>query len=113
MVRAHLFGTGFASIAPSAATAFVKSGREVELPDIQLFFRSASMDAREWFPLIQKPAPETFTFRGCHLGPESRGSIRLRSADPREKVRTRSDIGGMPIARRGTLTPWNPRTSMG
>ena len=92
MVRAHLFGTGFASIAPSAATAFVKSGQEAELPDIQLFFRSASADAREWLPLIKKPTPETFTFRACHLRPESRGSIRLRSADPREKVRIRNDF---------------------
>ena len=92
MVRAHLFRTGFASIAPSSATAFVKSGPEAELPDIQLFFRSASMDAREWFPLIKKPAPETFTFRACHLRPESRGSIRLRSADPREKVRIRNNF---------------------
>ncbi len=46
MVRAHSFGAGPASRAPSSATAFVRSRPEIELPDIQLFFRPVSYNAR-------------------------------------------------------------------
>ncbi len=92
MIRAHLFGTGPAAVAPSAATAFVRSRPEIELPDIQLFFRPASYNAREWFPVLMPPTPEIFAFRACHLRPESRGTIRLRSADPTAKVRIRNDF---------------------
>jgi len=92
MVRAHLFGTGRAAVAPSSATAFVRSGPEAELPDIQLFFRPVSVSAREWFPLLKAPAHETFTFRACHLRPESRGTVRLRSADPLAKVRIQNNF---------------------
>ena len=92
MVRARLFGTGRAALAPSSATAFVRSRPEAEIPDLQLFFRPVSYNAREWLPVIMPPAPETFTFRACHLRPESRGTIRLRSADPAAKVRIRNDF---------------------
>ena len=92
MVRARLLGTGPAAVAPSAATAFVRSRPEIELPDIQLFFRPASFNAREWFPVLKPPAPETFAFRACHLRPESRGTVRLRSADPTAKARIRNDF---------------------
>ncbi len=92
MVRARFLGTGPAAVAPSAATAFVRSRPEIELPDIQLFFRPASFNAREWFPIFRPPAPETFAFRACHLRPESRGTVRLRSADPTAKMRIRNDF---------------------
>ncbi len=92
MVRAHWFGSGPASIPPSSATGFVRSRPEAALPDIQLFFRPASFSAREWFPLLKPSPPRTFTFRACHLRPESRGRLRLRSSDPTDKIRIRNDF---------------------
>ena len=92
MVRARLFGAGPAAIPPSSATAFVRSRPEAALPDVQIFFRPASVSAREWFPVLRPPAPETFAFRACHLRPESRGAVRLRSADPADKARIRNDF---------------------
>tara|TARA_B100000686_G_C16787668_1_gene976355 strand:- start:2539 stop:3555 length:1017 start_codon:yes stop_codon:yes gene_type:complete len=87
VARVKLFGTGMAAWPPSSLTGYVKSRADLELPDIQMFFRPMSMSARQWFPGIM-PAPEqTFAFRTCHLRPESRGRVWLRSSNPREPVR--------------------------
>ena len=72
---------------PSSLTGFVKSRPDLEIPDIQMFFRPMSMTARQWFPGLMSPSEETFAFRSCHLRPESRGSVSLRSADPMDPVR--------------------------
>jgi choline dehydrogenase len=37
-------------------------------------------------------AEETFAFRACHLRPESRGTLRLGSADPRQPIRIQNDF---------------------
>ena len=87
MMRAYLFGNGPAAIPPSSVTAFIRTRPELEIPDVQMFFRPVSVAAHEWFPVIRPPAEETFSFRVCHLRPESRGTIRLRSADPKDPVR--------------------------
>jgi choline dehydrogenase-like flavoprotein len=92
MVRARLSGTGPAATPPSSVTGFIKSRPDLEIPDIQMFFRPVAMTARQWFPLIMPPVEQTFAFRACHLRPESRGTIRLRSADTREPVRIRNNF---------------------
>ncbi len=86
-IRARLFGTGPVALPPSSLTGFFRSRPDLELPDIQMFFRPTSVGAREWFPLIRPPAPQTFVFRTCHLRPESRGTVRLSSAEPGEPAR--------------------------
>ncbi len=82
MLRAHLFKSGPQSWPIGCGTGFVKSRQESELPDIQFFFRLFSMHSREWFPLVRKPGPAAIGLMSCHLRPESRGSVSLRSADP-------------------------------
>lgn len=91
-IRAKLFGAGPFALPPSSLTGFFRSRPDLELPDIQMFFRPLSMDAREWFPVLRPPGPETFAFRTCHLRPESRGTVRLRSADPLEPVRMQNNF---------------------
>ncbi len=86
-VRAWLWGTGPVAVPPSSLTGFFKSRPELEIPDIQMFFRPTALNAREWFPLLRPPVAETFAFRTCHLRPESRGTVRLRSSAPRDPVR--------------------------
>jgi choline dehydrogenase-like flavoprotein len=92
MARARLFGTGPATMPPSSVTGFIRTAPELEIPDIQMFFRPASASARQWLPVIMPGAEETFAFRACLLRPESRGTLRLGSTDPHAPIRIRNDF---------------------
>jgi choline dehydrogenase-like flavoprotein len=81
MVRAQLFGTGFAATAPSSVTAFVKSGAEVKLPDTQYFCRLGGLQPKPWFPLLSPANPDGFAMLMAHLRPDARGAVSLASAD--------------------------------
>jgi choline dehydrogenase-like flavoprotein len=82
MARAWMFGTGPATDVPSGFMAFLRSPETNSLPDIQFLFRSAPAAAKPWIPGLQRPWPDGFTCRPILLHPESRGTIRLASADP-------------------------------
>jgi choline dehydrogenase-like flavoprotein len=87
MVRAYVFGTGPGTVLPSALHAFLKTRRELAVPDIQFLFRGAPARAYPWFPGITPAYEDSFGLRPVMLHPESRGVVRLRSADPRAPVR--------------------------
>jgi len=87
MVQAYLFGTGPATVLPSRMYAFLKTEPSHAVPDIQFFCRGAPMDARLWFPGYRAAPQDTFELRPVLLHPESRGRVRLRSADPRHLLR--------------------------
>ena len=55
MIRARLFGTGFATQIPVCVTAFLKSSADRKLPDLQLFCSLGRPGAGPWFPVV-KPA---------------------------------------------------------
>lgn len=80
MVRAALLRSGPATEPLFFGTGFVRSRPDLELPDLQLFFRRYSSSARPWFPPFVKPGPRALGFNVCHLRPESRGSVRLSAA---------------------------------
>jgi 4-pyridoxate dehydrogenase len=82
MARAWLFGTGPATDVPSGFMAFLRSPETNALPDIQFLFRSAPAAAKPWIPLLERPWSDGFTCRPILLHPESRGTIRLASANP-------------------------------
>ncbi len=82
MLRAHFFGTGPAAESVAFGLGFTKSRPDLEIPDVQLFFRRFSAQARPWFPLIRGKGPSALGFGACHLRPESRGTVRLSAADP-------------------------------
>lgn len=82
MAQAYLSGTGFASELPGGITAFVKSGSDQKVPDIQLLFVGAPMDAHPWLQPFVKPYDDRFFTRVVMCRPEGRGSVTLRSADP-------------------------------
>jgi choline dehydrogenase-like flavoprotein len=79
MLRAKLFKSGPAAEPIGFGTGFVKSREELALPDIQIFFRLFSSQAREWFPFLRKPGPSGIGLMACHLRPEARGSVTLAS----------------------------------
>jgi choline dehydrogenase len=85
--RAHmgfdyaLFRRGPLTMAPSQLGAFTRSGPEQSRANLQFHVQPLSLD-KFGDPLHRFPA---FTASVCNLQPESRGQVRLRSADPAAK----------------------------
>ena len=124
MVRAYAFGTGPATVLPSGLHAFLKTRRDLPVPDIQFLFRGAPARAHPWFPGVRPAYEDSFGLRPVMLHPESRGAVRLRSADPTAPVRiaqnflaTEGDVRAIragvklarDIARRRGLDPFRGR----
>ena len=87
MLRAYLFGSGPATLVPGGLHAFVKTRRELAVPDIEFMFRGAAGNAHLWFPLLRPAYLDGFGIRPTLLHPDSRGAVRLRSADPADPPR--------------------------
>jgi 4-pyridoxate dehydrogenase len=83
MPQAYLFGSGFATRMPGGHHAFLKSTEAGALPDIQFLFRMTPIGAGPYF---MKPYKDGFGCRAVLLRPESRGQVKLRSADPRQTI---------------------------
>jgi choline dehydrogenase len=77
-LRYFAFRTGPLTIAAGTSGAFVRTNPRLASPDIQIHFLPFSTDK-----MGEKLHPFSgFTASVCQLRPESRGSIRIRSADP-------------------------------
>ncbi|MDD9926316.1 MAG: GMC oxidoreductase, partial [Rhodospirillaceae bacterium] len=87
MARAYVFGTGFATAMPGPVMAFLKSDPALDQPDIQLLTRFVPPETQPWFPGYRPRPKDAFMFRPVLLHPESRGHVKLRSTDPRDRVR--------------------------
>jgi len=82
LVRAYLFGKGFASEVPGGLVAFLKSEEGLSTPDLQILLTAAPLNAHPYLQPFKRPFEDGFACRTVLLHPESRGSITLRSADP-------------------------------
>jgi choline dehydrogenase-like flavoprotein len=87
MARAYLFGTGPATVLPGGVTGFVKTQSHLTVPDIQYFTRGTALDADLWWPGVRPAYRDGFSLTPVLLHPESRGEVRLASADPRDRIR--------------------------
>ena len=87
MVRAHLFGTGPATMLPGGLHGYARINSSLDVPNIQLMFRATSSFPRLWFPGIRKPMPDSCGVRVNLLHPRSRGRVGLRSTNPLDKIR--------------------------
>jgi choline dehydrogenase/4-pyridoxate dehydrogenase len=84
MAQAYFFGTGFAIEMPGPVSGFFKTDPSLRQPDIQLLTRLVPPESQPWFPGIRPRPHDAFMCRPVILHPESRGELRLRSADPRD-----------------------------
>ena len=102
-----MFRSGPMAMAASLATGFMRTGDHVETPDIQFHVQPWSADS----PGAGVHPFSAFTMSVCQLRPESRGEIRLASADPSTHPRIhpnylsteadcRTIVEGINIARR-------------
>ncbi|MEQ8604796.1 MAG: choline dehydrogenase [Marivibrio sp.] len=73
-----MFRAGPMAMAASLATGFLRTGPHAETPDIQFHVQPWSADS----PGEGVHPFSAFTVSVCQLRPESRGEIRLKSADP-------------------------------
>jgi choline dehydrogenase len=80
-VEYALFQTGPLTMAPSQLGIFTKSSSDHERANIEFHVQPLSLD-KFGEPLHRFPA---ITVSACNLRPTSRGTIRLRSADPADK----------------------------
>lgn len=87
VLRWAIFRTGDFATQALTALAFLRSRADIERPDIQLFFNSTRMDAKVWFPWITPSQQHMLEGYPSMNYPESRGELRLRSADPRDPPR--------------------------
>jgi choline dehydrogenase len=77
-LRYLLFRKGLLSIGGAYAGAFAKTGPQMATPDVQFHFILSSADS-----FGQKPHPwPGFLATICQLRPQSRGFVRIKSADP-------------------------------
>ena len=82
MIRAYLFGSGPGTVVPGGLHAFIKTRPDLAVPDIEFMFRGLPGGAHLWFPPVRPPYGDGFGIRPTLLHPDSRGEVRLRSADP-------------------------------
>jgi 4-pyridoxate dehydrogenase len=86
MAQAYLFGAGPASTMPLGIQAYVKTSPELDVPDIEFMLRTAPLGVQPYFPGAAAYT-DSFGIDPVILHPESRGTVRLQSADPLAPVR--------------------------
>ena len=84
MLRAYFLGTGPGTVVPGGLHAFVKVDKSVAVPDIEFMFHTVPPQTKLWFPIISPPYQDAYAIRPTLLHPSSRGTVTLRSADPRD-----------------------------
>ena len=86
VAKALLLRSGPAAGFPLEGGAFIRTARELEMPDVQFHFSAGNLMSliRQPFsaPSTDHTRPDAFMCHACLLRPESRGAITLRSADP-------------------------------
>lgn len=87
-----LTGKGRISNMPVTSNAFFKTMEGLERPDAQCLFQPTSMLARLWAPGWRPPAADVVAVACVLLRPESRGWVKLSSADPAAPPRILSNV---------------------
>ena len=87
LLQALLFGTGPAASFPIAVGAYFRSDRALDIPDLRSTFLPGLSSAAlrlPFLPRVAATAGHGFLANLYRMRPESRGTLSLRSADPRD-----------------------------
>ncbi|MGB3797117.1 MAG: GMC family oxidoreductase N-terminal domain-containing protein, partial [Alteraurantiacibacter sp.] len=87
-----LTGKGRLANMPVTANGFIKTRPDLERPDAQCLLQPTTIFARPWFPGIRKPADDVISMACVLLRAESRGWVKLRSADPFDAPRILNNV---------------------
>jgi choline dehydrogenase len=87
VARWYLRHDGVFSGNGATANVFLRTREGLERPDLQMIIMPVSNSAELWFPGVTKPPLHCFSMRVGALHPQSRGWVKLRSADPMAKPR--------------------------
>ena len=92
LAKTYLFGRGITNDLPTGAMAFLRTDPAERIPDMQILFNAAPLNAQPYLAPIVPPYEDGFAARVVGLRPESRGKIELASADPRKAPRIRQNF---------------------
>ena len=92
LARAYCFGSGLASDWSGGVMAFLKGPNAGAIPDIQLLFAAAPLNAAAYLWPFSQPYIDAFGCRAVVLRPQSRGRLELASADPLQPIRIRQNF---------------------
>lgn len=96
LVRAYMSGNGFASDIPGGVVGFMNSREGLDAPDLQLLLTAAPLPAWPYLKPFKQPFNDGFACRTVLLHPESRGTVKLASADPIAKALIRQNFLSTP-----------------
>jgi len=100
-----VFGSGAFATQINSCNIVVRTDPGLAQPDVQLMSNPVRMDAKIWWPFIGGRQEHRITADAVVLHPESRGTLRLRSANPGELPRIFLNVlateGDLATARRG------------
>ena len=96
IAKARLRGRGIAASQPHGVMAFLKTGSDLPMPDVQLLCSAAPLTAAPYFRPFVAPYEDSFACRAVLLRPESRGQVTLTSRDPKQAPRIRQNFLARP-----------------
>jgi choline dehydrogenase len=94
LIRWKLFGTGTFATQLNSCNIVIRTQPELRQPDIQLMCNPGRMDAKVWCPGIGTRQEHRITADAVVLHPQSRGTVRLRSANPLDAPRVHVNAFG-------------------
>jgi len=87
-------GKGRIANMPVTANGWIKTRPDLERPDAQYLLQPTTIFARPWFPGVRAPAADVIAMACVLLRPESRGWVKLASADPFTPPRILNNVLG-------------------
>ena len=92
LAKSYFFGSGIATDLPGGVASFVRCMPDSIVPDIQLLLAAAPLSAGPYLKPFKPPFADGFGGRIVMLHPESRGALKLASADPSAPIRIRQNF---------------------
>lgn len=77
---------------PVTSFGFIRTEEGLDRPDIKANIYPTRLDARPWFPLLRPGMGHAMSVFAVLLRPHSRGSVKLRSADPADAPEIRINM---------------------